>query len=261
MLPLALLLSVSFGLVQHGAAVYEETGSFIVLYDPSCPAWQSAAPALAAASTLLKERGVRHEIVLRNLDSPVPELASLESALVARGTPMLAHIRLGFRPSHDEVQVFPGRLDSAAAIGDWVLAQHRALSERAASVDKAWLRDFLSEGLPTFQRGLQEAILRQEELSHELTIGRFSRECIRVEDILGRLHKRLDEENRLSQMAWAMQDSLMHARQDLYAAAVSRGSDHMEDREDALRAARLRLRVGRTLAAHVPVAEGRGARG
>jgi len=170
------------------------------------------------------------------------QLAILEPILVAYGTPALVRIR---STGQEAVSVFPGRLDDTAAIVGWVLELLGAESARPNRND--WLRSFLSESLPVLQRGLEEAIEVRKEVTHVLTVGRFARECIRLEQsVAGRSSN--DVARNASQIDWASESSLAHARADLQLSAVGHGPGDARHREALLGAARLRLRVARTLA-------------
>jgi len=164
----------------------------------------------------------------------------IEPLLVAYVTAALVCIR--------PIGPFFNRLDVAAAIAGLEL-----LGTGSARPND-WLRSFLSESLPVLQRGLEEAIEVRKEVTHVLTVGRFARECIRLEQgVAGRSSN--DVARNASQIDWASESSLAHARADLQLSAVGHGPGDARQREALLRAARWRLRVARTLAGSAAGAE------
>jgi hypothetical protein len=116
----------------------------------------------------------------------------------------------------------------------------------------AWLRHFISEDLPTLQLGLAQASDLRQELSHKVTVGRFTREAIRLQNaVKGAEDGAGTWEAEGGAGTWeavlAISSSLSHAGEDLRLAAVGTGPGDMREREALLRAARLRLRIARTL--------------
>lgn len=114
-------------------------------------------------------------------------------------------------------------------------------SEHRTASSSVWLRRFISEDLPTLQLGLAQASDLRQELSHTVTIGRFTREAVRLEQVVARA----DGGAGTWDAAQAISSSLSHAQEDLRLAATGPGD--MREREALLRAARLRLRIARTL--------------
>lgn len=115
--------------------------------------------------------------------------------------------------------------------------------ESPATSRNAWLRRFISEDLPTLQLGLAQASDRRQELSHMVAVGRFTREAIRLQQVVARA----DGGAGKWEYVLAISSSLSQAREDLRLAAIGHGPGDMREREALLRAARLRLRIARTL--------------
>lgn len=217
----------------------------LVAYDARCPSWSDTRSALKAAVARAREvggKGGGTELRLIDLASrpPAPELALLESTLVAHGSPAIAHL-----DDAQQLSRYRGALDDTAALAAWMLEL------REASSGMAWLRRYLVEGIPLLQRGLEQEIERRGQLSFLGQVGRFARECARLSKTaaaLPTLHNRsLAAPHNSSQALWALQENLAHARSDLHAAAVGEGDPTGERQRDALRAARLRLRAARTV--------------
>jgi hypothetical protein len=115
-------------------------------------------------------------------------------------------------------------------------------SEPPAASSSAWVRRFISEDLPKLQLGLAQALDLRQELAHRVTVGRFTREAIRLEQVVARADGGADPWE-----AVPASSSLSHAREDLRLAAIGHGPGDMGEREALVRAARLRLRIARTL--------------
>lgn len=131
----------------------------LVAYDARCPSWSDTRSALKAAVARAREvggKGGGTELRLIDLASrpPAPELALLESTLVAHGSPAIAHL-----DDAQQLSRYRGALDDTAALAAWMLEL------REASSGMAWLRRYLVEGIPLLQRGLEQEIERRGQLS------------------------------------------------------------------------------------------------